>query len=173
MTTLRSALFAALILVVAPFAAGSQESGIAVGARAPGAVVQTLDGRPLDIGTYIGKGPMLIEFWAFWCPSCKELEPSLMALQKKYAGKVKFLSVAVSVNETPSRVKAYVARHNYAHETVFDVRGKAVDAYDVPATSYVVAVDARGVVVYTGQGGKQNLEAAINKALKGNIVSAP
>jgi len=173
MNTFRSLLTAALVTVAAPLAAHSQESGIEVGARAPGAVVETLDGRAFDIGTYIGKGPLLIEFWAFWCPSCKELEPSMMALQKKYAGKVRLLSVAVSVNETPERVKAYVARHKYAHETVFDAKGKAADAYDVPATSYVVVIDGGGRVIYTGQGGKQNLDAAINKALKATIFSAP
>ncbi len=64
--------------------AGAQESGIAVGTQAPAAKVQTLDGKTIDIGSYVGKSPMLIEFWAFWCPNCKELEPSLLSLQKKY-----------------------------------------------------------------------------------------
>jgi len=40
-----------------------------------------------------------------------------------------------------------------------------VAPYDVPATSYVVVVNKAGKVVYTGLGGKQDLEAAIKKAL--------
>ena len=146
---------------------GAQESGIAVGAKAPAAKVQTLDGKPADIGSYIGKTPLLIEFWAFWCPNCKTLEPTLLTLQKKYGSKVKFLGVAVSVNETRDRVKAYTTRHGYRHETLYDADGNATEAYDVPATSYVVVINAKGVVVYTGLGGKQDLEAAIKKALKG------
>jgi thiol-disulfide isomerase/thioredoxin len=152
-------------LLVCARAALAQESGIAVGERAPGAMVQTLDGHTVDLGTWIGKTPMLIEFWAFWCPNCKELEPTLLALQRKYGKSVKFLGVAVSVNESLDRVKAYVARHGYTHETVFDGDGKATEAYDVPATSYVVVVDANGRVVYTGLGGKQDLETAIRKTL--------
>jgi len=35
----------------------------------------------------------------------------------------------------------------------------------VPATSYVVVINKAGKVVYTGLGGKQNLHAAIKKAL--------
>jgi thiol-disulfide isomerase/thioredoxin len=147
------------------FTAGAQESGIPVGSRAPGAKVQTLDGKTIDIGSYIGKSPMLIEFWAFWCPNCKELEPSLMALQKKYGSKVRFVGVAVSVNETLDRVKAYTTRRGYAHQTVYDDKGEATEAYDVPATSYVVVVDGTGTVVYTGLGGKQSLEPAILRAL--------
>jgi thiol-disulfide isomerase/thioredoxin len=149
-----------------PLAASGQESGIAVGARAPSAVVQTLDGKRADIGQWVGKTPMLIEFWAFWCPNCKELEPSLAALQKKYGARMKFLGVAVSVNESPERVKGYVTKHGFQHQTVFDDTGKATEAYDVPATSYVVIVDGSGTVVYTGLGGKQQLEPAIIKALE-------
>jgi thiol-disulfide isomerase/thioredoxin len=108
---------------------------------------------------------MLIEFWAFWCPNCKELEPTLLSLQKKYGSKVRFLGVAVSVNESRDRVKAYTSKHRYAHETVFDADGKATEAYDVPATSYVVIIDKAGTVVYTGLGGKQDLETALKKVL--------
>jgi thiol-disulfide isomerase/thioredoxin len=149
-------------------AAWSQESGIAVGAQAPDAKVQTLDGKTIDIGSYVGKSPMVIEFWAFWCPNCKELEPSLLALHKKYGSRVRFLAVAVSVNETIDRVKAYTSKHRYPYQTVYDDKGEATEAYDVPATSYVVVVDGSGKVVYTGLGGKQQLEPAILRALAGS-----
>jgi thiol-disulfide isomerase/thioredoxin len=151
--------------------ASSQESGIAVGVRAPDAQVETLDGRPAKIGAWIGKTPMVIEFWAFWCPNCKQLEPSLLALQKKYGKSVKFLGIAVSVNESRDRVKAYVAKYRYPYETLYDADGKATEAYDVPATSYVVVLDAEGTVVYTGLGGGQKLEPAIRKAL--SVAKAP
>ena len=158
------AIVATLNLV--PVMVSGQESGIAVGARAPAALVATLDGKPVDIGSWVGKAPMLIEFWAFWCPSCKELEPKFLALQKKYGSRMKFIGVAVSVNQTPERVKAYARKHGYHHETFFDSEGNATDAYDVPATSYVVIVNRKGEVVYTGLGGKQSLEPAIIRALK-------
>lgn len=158
------------LLVVAAFALAApsvraQESGIDVGTHAPAAAVQTLDGKPIDLSSFVGKGPVLMEFWATWCPNCKELEPTLLATQKKYAGKVRFVGVAVSVNQSPARIKAYVAKHGIRHDIVFDANGKAAEAYDVPATSYVVVLNSKGNVVYTGLGGKQDLEAAIKKAL--------
>jgi thiol-disulfide isomerase/thioredoxin len=158
----------AAMLAVALAAARSlpaQDLGIEVGKHAPNAIVRTLDGKQVDIGQYVGKTPMFIEFWATWCPRCRDLEPALLAAQKKYGARVKFIGVAVSVNQTPERVKAYTQKHGLVHQIVFDTDGNAADAYDAPATSYVVVVDRTGKVVYTGLGGDQNLEAAIKKAL--------
>jgi thiol-disulfide isomerase/thioredoxin len=157
---------AAVLLATGATRVSAQDLGIQVGKKAPAAVVQDLAGRSVDLARYIGKEPALIEFWATWCPNCRELEPSLLALQRKYAGKVQFVGVAVSVNESPERVKLYVAKHGIKHDIVFDKDGLAADAYDVPATSYVVVINRAGTVVYTGLGGDQNLEAALGKALR-------
>ena len=157
--------FAALAAGTLAAPAGAQDLGIEVGKRAPSAVVTTLDGKAVDIGAYVGKVPVFLEFWATWCPRCHELEPALLAAEKKYGARMKFIGVAVSVNQTPARVKAYTAKHKLKHLIVFDTEGNAADNYDAPATSYVVVVDRSGKVVYTGLGGDQNLEAAIKKGL--------
>ncbi|MEO7501128.1 MAG: TlpA disulfide reductase family protein [Gemmatimonadaceae bacterium] len=158
-------LLIALVGGVAATPVAAQDLGIEVGKRAPAAVVTTLDGKAVDLGAYVGKVPIFLEFWATWCPRCHELEPALLAAEKKYGARMKFIGVAVSVNQTPARVKAYSAKHGLKHLIVFDTQGNAADAYDAPATSYVVVVDRSGKVVYTGLGGDQNLEAAIRKAL--------
>jgi thiol-disulfide isomerase/thioredoxin len=152
-------------IAVAPVQAHAQELGINVGSAAPPAKVYTLDGKEADLTQYVGKTPTIIEFWATWCPNCKELEPTLLDAAKKYGTRIKFVGVAVSVNESPDRVKAFVAKHGLPGDQYFDTKGEATGAYDVPATSYVVVLNKAGKVVYTGLGGKQNLEAAIKKAL--------
>jgi thiol-disulfide isomerase/thioredoxin len=107
----------------------------------------------------------VLEFWALWCSNCKELEPQIKQLAAKYAGKVTFISVAVSVNESPDRVKRYAEKYGLNQQLVFDTDGAATDAYSAPATSYVVVVDRSGKIVYTGLGGEQKLEAAVQKGL--------
>ena len=146
-------------------ALGAQDSGIEIGAKGPAAAVETLDGKPADLAQYVGKTPVLIEFWATWCGSCKELEPQLRALHARYGKQVKFVGVAVSVNQSPALVKRYVDRHRMPGDQLYDRRGNATGAYDVPATSYIVVLDRTGKVVYTGLGGDQKLEPAIRKAL--------
>jgi thiol-disulfide isomerase/thioredoxin len=158
-----AALVAAGSLVAAPVRA--QDLGIEVGARAPAVTVTSLDGKPVDLGRYIGKTPMLIEFWATWCPNCRELMPTLLDAEKKYGQRVKFVALAVAINQSPERVRRFLAAHPLPHETLYDTEGKAAGAFDAPATSYVVVLDKTGRVVYTGLGGKQNLDAALRKAL--------
>lgn len=142
----------------------AQDLGIEVGSQAPAVVVHSLDGQQVDLGKYIGKTPMLIEFWATWCANCRELMPTLLEAEKKFGKKVKFVALAVAINQSPERVRRYIAAHPLPHETFYDTEGKAAGAFDAPATSYVVVLDKTGRVVYTGLGGKQNLEAALKKA---------
>jgi thiol-disulfide isomerase/thioredoxin len=143
----------------------AQDLGIEVGSRAPAVTVNALDGKPVDLGQYIGKTPMLIEFWATWCPNCRELMPTLLDVEKKYGKRVKFVALAVAINQSPERVRRFLAAHPLPHDTFYDTDGKAAGAFDAPATSYVVVLDKTGKVVYTGLGGKQDLEAALKKAL--------
>ena len=152
-------------LVLAPLAARAQDSGIPVGSAAPSAAVETLDGKAADLSQYIGKQPVLLQFWATWCENCKALEPQMQAAMQKYGARMKFVAVAVSVNQSPERVKLYKDKHGMQQDVVFDRKGFAADAYEVPATSYIVVVNAQGKVVYTGVGSDQNVDAAVKKGL--------
>ena len=159
---------ALLMTVVAASALGAQEIGLEVGTAAPAAALETLDGKPADLSQYVGKKPVLMEFWATWCGNCHELEPALKALHAKYKDRVEFIGVAVSINQSVARVKAYVEKNKLPWTQLFDRKGNASGAYDAPATSYIVVLDATGKVVYTGLGGKQDLEPALKKAIGGD-----
>jgi len=164
--SLRTIAATALVLAASPLAnaALAQDLGIEVGSKAPSVTVQSLDGKQVDLGRYIGKTPMLIEFWATWCANCRELMPALLEAEKKFGKKVKFVALAVAINQSPERVRRFIAAHPLPHDTFYDTDGKAAGAFDAPATSYVVVLDTPGRVVYTGLGGKQDLEAALKKA---------
>ena len=155
---------AALLALTGPRTASAQESGLDIGTMAPSATVQTLDGKPVDLAK-IAKGPAVIEFWATWCENCEHLLPTMQKAAAKYGKQVKFVSVAVSVNQSVNRVKLYVAKHGVPGEQFYDAKGDATGKWDVPATSHVVVLNKAGKVVYTGVGGDQNIEAAIRKAM--------
>lgn len=165
MTKMKLGILSAAAALSYALPACAQDSGIPIGSKAPGFIIENLAGQKVDVSQYIGKSPVLIEFWAAWCENCHALEPSLLAAQKKYGARVKFIGVAVSFNESTNRVKLYAEKHGLVHEILYDRAGDASAAYEVPATSYVVVIDKSGKVVYTGLGGDQDLEAALKKGL--------
>ena len=161
---LAAAFVAGTLALATPHAVRAQDSGLAIGTTAPSATLQTLDGKTVDLAK-IAKGPAVIEFWATWCENCEHLLPAMQKAQAMYGKKVKFVAVAVSVNQSVNRVKLHAAKHNVPGEQLYDTKGDATGKWDVPATSYVVVLDKKGKVVYTGVGGDQNIDAAIRKAL--------
>ena len=166
MLLLRTLLIAgALTAVSGASTLSAQESGIPVGTQAPVVTVDGVDGKPVSLDKYIGKGPVLIEFWATWCSNCKELEPQLQALRAKYGSKLALVGVAVAVQQSAQRVKLYAEKHKLPVDVYYDRTGAAADAYDVPATSYIVILDRGGKIAYTGLGGDQDLEAAVKKVM--------
>ncbi|MEO7999370.1 MAG: TlpA disulfide reductase family protein [Gemmatimonadaceae bacterium] len=145
--------------------ASAQDGGLPVGTKAPAAAVQMLDGTPANISQFVGKTPVVVEFWATWCPLCKELEPQFKTQQEKYGKSVTFLSVGVPSNQTRERQQAYVTEKRLGGTFVFDSAGNAMSAYKVPHTSHVLVLDKQGMIVYNGTGKAQDLDAALSKAL--------
>ena len=148
-------------------AQGEDVIGLPVGATPPAVTVEDLDGKPVDLGQWVGKKPVLVEFWAAWCPQCAELLPKMEGAYARYRGRVEFLVVAVAVNQTPRTVKRHLARHPMPFTFLWDANGAAVRAFQAPATSYVAVLDASGKVVYTGAGGDQELGSALERAVGG------
>lgn len=165
--TVVGALFTVVGACIAPLSTSlhAQDLGIAVGATAPSAPIETLDGKTVELSSITGGKPTLLEFWATWCGNCKQLEPAMLAAHKKYGARMQFIAVAVSLNQSMERVKTYRDRFKSPFLYLYDRRGDVSEVFDAPATSYVVILDKNGKVSYTGVGGTQNLDAAIAKAL--------
>ena len=158
---LRAVSLVALFALLVPVALSGQDVGLPVGTRAPIVTVEDLDGKPVDLGRYIGRRPVLLEFWATWCPLCKALEPALTAAHARYGRAVQFVAIGVGVNESPASIKRHLVEHPLPFPVLFDAGGAAVRAYQAPTTSYVVVLDKAGKVTYTGAGAEQDVATAL------------
>jgi thiol-disulfide isomerase/thioredoxin len=156
------------LLLLAPALAAAQDDvvGIPVGNTPPAVTIEDLDGKPVELGRWVGKKPVIVEFWATWCPICAELLPRMEAAQKKYGDRVEFLVVAVAVNQSQGTVRRHLTRHPMPFTFLWDVNGNATRAFQAPATSYVAVLDAKGRVVYTGIGADQDIEAALKRVVQ-------
>jgi len=163
----RGALYAGL-LIAAPQVVVAQDDviGIPVGATPPAVTIEDLDGNPVQLSRWVGKKPVLVEFWATWCPICAELLPRMEAARRKYGDRAEFVVIAVAVNQSKNAIRRHLDRHPMPFTFLWDGSGAAVRAFQAPATSYVAVLDAKGKVVYTGIGADQDIEAALEKAVR-------
>jgi thiol-disulfide isomerase/thioredoxin len=156
---------AAVLLLLPATGVSAQDVGLPIG-QVPDAVqVDDLDGNTIDLASIVGVKPALIEFWATWCPLCAALEPQFAAAKKEHGDALEVIIVAVGVNQSPRSIRRHVEKHAPPGILLFDARGRAARAFMAPSTSYVVALDAAGRVVYTGVGEDQDIAAAARKAL--------
>ena len=154
------------LLFLAPALLRAQDViGIPVGQTPPAVTLENLSGDTVSLARWVGKKPVIVEFWATWCPICEELLPRLEAARKKYGDRVEFVVVAVAVNQSKNSVRRHLEKHPMPFTFLWDANGAAVRAFQAPSTSYIAVLDGSGKVVYTGVGEGQDIEAALEKTV--------
>jgi thiol-disulfide isomerase/thioredoxin len=103
-----------------PPAADAAGFGIdaARGEEAPAVELTAQDGSHLSLASLKGQ-VVLVNFWATWCPPCREEMPSMIALGRELEARHpgKFKLVAVSVDEGWDPVRAFIAGAPYGGKT--------------------------------------------------------
>ncbi len=155
----------ALTLFIPSVAAAQLEGGPTIGAPAPKVRTTDLDGHVVDLGTWIGKRPVFLEFWATWCESCAALKPTVDSVIKVFGDRVDFIGIDVAFGETVPGVRAWLAEHRPGFQVLYDSAATAIRAYDIQATSSVIIIGADGKVAYTGVGGEQDLVGVLTRLL--------
>lgn len=120
---------------------------------APEVLVKSLsDGSSLKLSDLKGK-VVLLNFWATWCPPCREEIPSMMKLNSIMAGKP-FQMVAVSVDERgkPS-VDSFFKETGFSLPTYLDESGASVKAYGITGVPESFIIDKQGILVKKVIGG--------------------
>jgi thiol-disulfide isomerase/thioredoxin len=102
----------------------------------------SLAGDTLQLGAFRGQ-VVLVDFWASWCPPCREQLQRLAALEKQVHGVV---VLAVNVDSRRDKVDAYAKRVGLPRRVVLDPQGTIAARYAVQGMPWTVIVDPRGNV---------------------------
>ena len=121
--------------------------------------IPTADGKPFKLSAQRGR-PVLINFWATWCPPCLEEMPALERLWRaqKDAG---FVMLAVTVDANPKLAAPFVERHKFTFFVGHDPKMDLANTYGVRAlpSSFVIDRDGRLAAVAIGPRVWDNLAA--------------
>ena len=106
---------AALTVLITSATLPASAAPLPPGAPTPGFTRTGFDGRPVSLSAARGR-LVLLDFWASWCAPCIVELPHLMALQKRYAGKLQIIGVAM--DDDAKAPKQTVAQYHVSYPVV-------------------------------------------------------
>jgi cytochrome c biogenesis protein CcmG, thiol:disulfide interchange protein DsbE len=120
--------------------------------QAPEISVVSLDNQQLTLASLKGK-VVLLNFWATWCPPCREEIPSMMKLNKLMTGKP-FQMVCVSVDEGGKKaIQEYFKNSGNLLPAYTDPSGQVSKTYGITGVPETFVIDKNGVIVKKVIGG--------------------
>lgn len=134
-------------------------------------------GNTHKLSDYKGK-VVFLNFWATWCPPCREEMPHIEEIYKEYGynkNDVIILgaaSPATAENPSPQdeseeKIKAFLTKNNYTFPVVFDVKGEIFRNYYINAFPTTFMIDREGNIMGYVAGGlsKENMKKIIEMTL--------
>jgi cytochrome c biogenesis protein CcmG/thiol:disulfide interchange protein DsbE len=123
----------------------------------------TLDGRRYDLTKYRGT-PVVINFFASWCPSCAKEAGDLTAFARSHP-EVAF--VGVDIRDTRAKGREWVMKYDVPFPVVFDREGTIASRYGVVGIPATFFLDRRGVerAAITGPSTLQGFEEKLQTVL--------
>ena len=134
-------------------------------------------GNTHKLSDYKGK-VVFLNFWATWCPPCREEMPHIEEIYKEYGynkNDVVILgaaSPATAENPSPQdeseeKIKAFLTKNNYTFPVVFDIKGEIFRNYYINAFPTTFMIDREGNIMGYVAGGlsKENMKKIIEMTL--------
>lgn len=137
------------------------EPGIIVGKRMQAFKLQDLDDQEITVGE--DKQLTVINFWATWCPPCREEMPGLHSFYQKNKQKVNFY--AVNIQEPVADVRTFIDANQYTFPVLLDSDAAIAKLFQVNAIPTTLVVDQEGIIQYrtAGMVSQSELETIIGK----------
>ncbi|MGM9999132.1 MAG: TlpA family protein disulfide reductase [Candidatus Bruticola sp.] len=139
--------------------------------KLPSITGTSYDGKAVDTSKYLGK-VLIVDFWATWCPPCRQEIPGFIALQKQYGSKG-LQVIGVSLDEDAAQHKQFAQKEGLNYPSILGrsnpkamqaVEQKIGEIQGIPTT---LIIDRQGNIRYChiGYADKEEFEKIIKKYL--------
>lgn len=120
--------------------------GAVIGAAAPDFTLTDINGNRVSLSQFRGK-VVLVNFWATWCPPCREEMPSMERLYRHYSEQGMVL-LAINIEENGEQaVSQFLQGNDYTFPILLDTRAEVQNAYQVFRFPETFVVDQNGVII--------------------------
>jgi cytochrome c biogenesis protein CcmG, thiol:disulfide interchange protein DsbE len=144
------------------------QAAVDKGQKAPAFKLQATTGRYMTLGDVLGHNKVLvIDFWATWCPSCREETGVLQKLYVKYGGKGVAVAGVALDSAGIDDVKPFVKEHKLSYTMLTDPENKvSAPMYGVRGIPDTFIIDRNGVVRYHYVGVSPGMAKDIEQDIK-------
>lgn len=105
-----------------------------------------IDGKLRQADEWIGKQPVILNFWGTWCPPCRREIPELIKLYAEYKNKgVEIVSIAV--RDTPTKVRKYTQQQGMHWVMLMDNRKISRD-FRITGVPTSFFINSKGEVIH-------------------------
>ncbi len=116
-----------------------------LGRAAPDFTLPDLAGKPVRLAELRGKTAVLINFWATWCPPCREEMPTLERLSRSRGGRVQVLGISLDTVNA-AKVRAFVRELGITFPILLDPDLSVGKLYRVRGLPTSFVLDRDGIV---------------------------
>jgi len=108
--------------------------------------LEDLEGNKVSLKDFKGR-PVLLFFWATWCPHCQRLTPQLIDLKQKF--KDNDLEIlAIDFKEDKDKLKRFAQKQGINYKILLDKRGDVSGLYNIVGIPLVILVDRKGIIQF-------------------------
>lgn len=115
-----------------------------VGFNAPDFSLKTMTGETIGISDFSGQ-PVIINFWASWCPPCRAEMPAFQAVYDEYKDRVSILAINASDLDTLIAAQSLVSQFALTFPILLDSTGSVQQQYEITSlpTTFFVGSDGK------------------------------
>ena len=142
------------------------------GFLAPDFNLETIDGKRVQLSELQGK-PIIINFWASWCPPCRAEMPALQNVHDTYQNQgLVVLAINATNQDNLQSAIAFTQNHILTFPILLDVTGMVSNLYQLRSLPTTFFIDEKGIIqeiVIGGPMAEALLRVRVEKLLNGEL----
>ncbi len=140
--------------------------------KAPNFELEDLDGEFQELNDFLGKGPILISFWATWCKPCiQELREYNKIYNEFKDDGFKIIAISTDSERSISKVKPFISSMGYKFPVLLDTNSDVAREYYARVMPYSVILNKDGQILYSHVGFSHGDEKKVKEIVQKLILS--